>query len=278
MLTGIAEHWQHRGFGKRTMSIGSPLPHPRAALPAAALAGAVLTIIAALALYGPIAQPDNYHAFADTRTWLGLPFAADLLSNLAFLVVGILGVRVAIGLSPTLPARAAWLAFFAGVVVTAFGSAYYHWAPDDAGLAIDRLPIAWACAWLTCALLAERLDPRFGHPAALVVGFVLASISVLLWYRGALTGTGDLRAYLFVQFLPVLLIPLTLALLRGGFLTAGDWLGAIALYLVAKGFELHDADVLTATGMVSGHTMKHLLAAGAGLWLAWRLAVRRRLT
>ena len=260
------------------MTHTTPLSHPRAALPAVALAGAVAAIVTALVLYGPIAQPDNYHAFADTRTWLGMPFAADLLSNLAFLVVGILGVRVAIGLSPTLPARAAWLAFFAGVVVTAFGSAYYHWAPDDAGLAIDRLPIAWACAWLTCALLAERLDARFGHPAALVAGFVVASLSVLLWYRGAVAGAGDLRAYLFVQFLPVLLIPLTLALLRGGVLTAGDWLGAIALYLVAKGFELHDGDVLMATGIVSGHTVKHLLAAGAGLWLAWRLAVRRRLT
>ena len=256
----------------------TPLSRPRATLPTATLAGAVVAIIAALVLYGPIAQPDNYHAFADTRAWLGLPFAADLLSNLAFLVVGVIGARVALRLSSTMPARAAWLAFFAGVVVAAFASAYYHFSPDDAGLAIDRLPIAWACAWLTCALLAERLHPRFGHPAALIAGFVLASLSVLLWYRGAVAGTGDLRAYLFVQFLPVLLIPLTLALLRGGFLTAGDWLGAIALYLVAKGFELHDADVLTATGIVSGHTVKHLLAAGAGLWLAWRLAVRRRLT
>ena len=107
---------------------------------------------------------------------------------------------------------------------------------------------------------------------------MLASLSVLLWYRGALTGAGDLRAYLFVQFLPVLLIPLTLALLRSGELSAADWLGAIALYIVAKGFELHDADVLMATGIVSGHTMKHFLAACAGLWLAWRLAIRQRLT
>ena len=260
------------------MTIITPLSRPRAALPSAILAGAVLAVVAALALYGPIAQPGNYHAFADTRAWLGVPFAADVLSNLAFLVAGVIGVRVALRQSPALPARAAWLAFFAGVVVTAFASAYYHASPDDAGLAFDRLPIAWACAWLTCALLAERLDPRFGHPAALVAGFVVASLSVLLWYRGALTGAGDLRAYLFVQFLPVLLIPLTLALLRSRELSAADWLGAIALYIVAKGFELHDADVLMATGIVSGHTMKHFLAAGAGLWLAWRLAIRQRLT
>ena len=238
----------------------------------------VAGVAAALAWHGPIAQPAHYHDFADTRRWLAIPHAADVLSNLPFLLAGWLGLAAALRLPPKHPARAAWGMFFGAVMLTTFGSAFYHWAPDNIGLAIDRLPIAWACAWLTCALLAERLDARFGHPAALVAGFVVASLSVLLWYRGAVAGAGDLRAYLFVQFLPVLLIPLTLALLRGGVLTAGDWLGAIALYLVAKGFELHDGDVLMATGIVSGHTVKHLLAAGAGLWLAWRLAVRRRLT
>ena len=45
-----------------------------------ALAAAALGI--ALWLHGPIAQWADYHAFADQRTWLGVPNAANVLSNL----------------------------------------------------------------------------------------------------------------------------------------------------------------------------------------------------
>jgi hypothetical protein len=85
---------------------------------------------------------------------------------------------------------------------------------------------------------------------------------------------GDLRAYLFVQFLPVLLIPVVCAVYRGGLLTASDWSGAIGLYLVAKLLEIGDARVFEALGGLSGHTLKHLVAAGAAMWLAHRLARR----
>jgi len=34
-----------------------------------------------------VAQPASYHAFADERPWLGIPNAADVLSNLAFVAV-----------------------------------------------------------------------------------------------------------------------------------------------------------------------------------------------
>ena len=230
----------------------------------------VAGVAAALAWHGPIAQPAHYHDFADTRRWLAIPHAADVLSNLPFLLAGWLGLAAALRLPPKHPARAAWGMFFGAVMLTTFGSAFYHWAPDNIGLAIDRLPIAWACAWLALALLAERVDARFGRPAVQLAGFVAATFSVWLWYQGEIAGAGDLRADLFVQFLPVLLIPLVCAMFRGGVLGAGDWFGAIGLYLVAKALEMHDAQVLEMLG-VSGHTLKHLVAATAALWLAWRL-------
>ncbi len=231
----------------------------------------VVTIAGALLWHGPIAQPADYHRFADTRAWLGIPHAADVLSNLPFLLAGWLGMKAALRLPLPHPARTAWGMFFAAVMLTAAGSGFYHWAPDDFGLAIDRLPIAWACAWLTLALLAERVAAGFGHPVLMLTAWLVATASVWLWYAGQMFAIGDLRAYLFVQFLPVLLIPLVCALFRGGLLGATDWFGAIALYLIAKALELRDAQVLEALGVISGHTLKHLIAAAAAFWLAWRL-------
>lgn len=243
-----------------------------------ARSGALPLILAALAAmlawHGPIAQPGHYHDFADARAWLGMPNAADVLSNLPFLLAGVLGLRAALALPASVAARAPWGMFFAAVTLTTLGSAFYHWAPDDLGLAVDRLPIAWACGWLSLALLAERVDARFASPAAQVAAWLLATASVWIWYQGQTRGIGDLRAYLFVQFLPVVLIPLTCTLFRGGALSALDWHGAIGLYLLAKLLEMRDAQVFEALGLVSGHTLKHLLAAAAALWLAQRLAMR----
>ena len=246
----------------------------------AARAGTLLLILAALAAmlvwHGPIAQPGHYHDFADARTWLGMPNAADVLSNLPFLVAGILGLRAALALPANMAARAPWGMFFAAVMLTTLGSAFYHWAPDDLGLAVDRLPIAWACGWLSLALLAERVDTRLASPAAQVAAWLLATASVWIWYQGQVRGIGDLRAYLFVQFLPVVLIPVICILFRGGVLSALDWHGAIGLYLLAKLVEMRDAQVFEVLGTVSGHTLKHLLAAAAALWLARRLAMRAK--
>lgn len=240
--------------------------------PVATILLVLVTAIAAVLLWhGPIAQPARYHDFADRRPWLFIPHAADVLSNLPFLVAGWLGLHATLRLPRGTASRKAWVMFFAAVMLTSAGSAFYHWAPDNFGLAIDRLPIAWACAWLALALLAERVAAGFGQSAALLAAMLAASLSVWLWYSGEVAGNSDLRAYLFVQFLPVLLIPVACALKREGLLDSTDWFGAIGLYLAAKAFELHDGQVLNTLGVVSGHTVKHLLAAATAFWLAWRL-------
>lgn len=45
-----------------------------------------------VAMLRPIPQPLSYHNFADTRRLLGIPRAFDVLSNLPFLIVGLLGM------------------------------------------------------------------------------------------------------------------------------------------------------------------------------------------
>lgn len=251
-----------------SQSQASTLPRRRTGL---ALAFA-LPAIAALALlqHGPIAQPGHYHDFADARPWLGIPHAANVLTNLPFLLAGLLGWRAAGRMPADAPPRAAWRLFFAGVALTTVGSSIYHWSPDNAGLMLDRLPIALACAALSCALLCERCASGFGRPAVLAGATVAAVGSVLAWYGSELAGRGDLRFYLWVQFLPILLLPLVAQPARAG-LVPGDWLAAFGLYAVAKACEIGDAPLMEMTGLVSGHSLKHLVAGAAALWLALAL-------
>lgn len=252
-----------------------PLTRHRPALWLLAIA-ALLAI--ALGLRGPIPQWEGYHAFADARSWLGLPNAENVLSNLPFALIGLWGLRI--HLRSTHARRHLWCGFAVAMIGTAFGSALYHWAPGNGALVFDRLPIACACALLSCALLAERVDSRWAGVPALASATVLASASVAWWWLGEQRGIGDLRPYLFVQFLPMLLAPaalwLKLPASAAGALRDRDWWAVLGLYAAAKLMELADQPVLDALGFTSGHTLKHLLAALAALWLL-RAAARTQL-
>lgn len=245
---------------------------------ALALLALALVLGIALWVHGPIPQWPSYHQFADQRAWLGIPNAADVLSNLPFALIGAAFLWAMRSL-PRIEARLAWSSFALALIATAAGSAAYHWAPDNASLAFDRLPIAWACAALSCAFLAERVDARWGRPAVLATALVLASASVALWWWSETAGRSDLRSYLFVQFLPMLLVPATLLMrLPRRFAAAapdGAWWGILIGYGLAKALEVADHAVLEQLGVLSGHTLKHLAAAAAAAWLlhgAWRAA------
>lgn len=87
----------------------------------------------------PIPQALNSHGFADDRTMPGMPNFLNVVSNLPFLVVGVLGLRLlrrrgAIGADGVVleaAERGPLLVLIAGVLLTAFGSSYYHLAPDN---------------------------------------------------------------------------------------------------------------------------------------------------
>lgn len=243
----------------------------------------------ALGLHGPIPQWASYHAFADARAWLGIPNAANVLSNLPFALIGAWGLWLHSPIWPTSPESSqssqssqrpaawgggrsrAWACFSVALTCTAFGSALYHWAPDNALLVFDRLPIAWACAALLCAFLSERVDARWGGVPALSAALVAATAAVAWWRISEQRGQGDLRPYLYVQFLPMLLVPaaLWLKLPSCSAQAVGNntWWTVLGLYAAAKAMELADQAVFDVLGFGSGHTLKHLLAAAAALCL-----------
>lgn len=233
----------------------------------------ILSASLAMVLHGPIAQLPHYHDFADTRVWLGVPYAADVLSNAGF---GLVGLWALWRLWPMRrhPALAvAWpgyATFFVALALTGLGSGYYHLAPDNARLVWDRLPIALACAGLLAAVLAET------HPGSAIrpwlvglAGFAVASVA--WWYHGQLQGQGDLRPYLLIQVLPLVLIPLWQA---GAVAPRADrvaFAAALFCYVLAKAAEWFDHPILVATGVFSGHSLKHGLATLAAALLAARL-------
>jgi hypothetical protein len=236
------------------------------------------TVVLALLLHGPIAQWPEYHAFADTRSLAGIPRAADVLSNIGFALVGVWGL---VRLAPAGAHRsfgAAWPAyalFLAALILTAFGSGFYHLAPDNARLVWDRIPIALACAGLLAAVRAETHAD--GHALLLTVALALAGVaSVLWWYFTETYGQGDLRPYLFVQLAPAMLVPLWQWRARAPRDDRLAFGAAIALYFVARLAELNDHALFAATGWISGHTIKHLLATVAAAVIVAQLEARVR--
>ncbi len=233
-----------------------------------ALVGVMLALFVGVMMLDPITQSAAYHDFADQRGLAGVPHAADVISNIAFLVAGVLGIAVCAGRGRS-PGASSWMVFFVAAFMTSFGSAYYHWAPDNASLVWDRLPIALAAAALFVALVAEHLDES-RELLLLVPALAAGAMSVAWWWW-----SGDLRPYAWVQFAPLLCIPLLIAMFPARYTHRRFVFYAIGLYVLAKIAELEDASIFTLTGhAVSGHTLKHLLAAGAILTLV--LMLRRR--
>jgi hypothetical protein len=242
-----------------------------------ALVGILALAAAGVWLVPPIPQDPAYHRFADGRALLGVPNALNVLSNVPFTLVGILGIVALLGprrISFVDPSeRRAYVVFFIGVLFTGLGSGYYHLAPDNERLVWDRLPMTVAFMALLSAVVAERVGVREG--TRLLVPFVtIGLVSVLLWHFTERAGAGDLRLYALVQFLPLVVVPVLMGLYRSRYTRGTDIFGVVLLYGLAKVFELGDAIVLGLGHLVSGHTLKHLSAAAA-TWLVLRMLTKR---
>jgi len=232
----------------------------------------LIVAVAAAAIAGtfqldPIPQDPAYHDFADRRELFAIPNFWNVATNLPFFFIGAFGLtRLRRLASPTLGLH--YAVFCTGMALVALGSSYYHRDPSTATLIWDRLPMTVAFMALFAAVVADRISWYFGRALLWpLVAFGIASIA--WWIRTEATGQGDLRLYAIVQFLPLLLIPMILAMWRGTGIRSGWLWSAIAAYAGAKLFEYFDAVTLNATGVMSGHSLKHLFAALA-VWCVIR--------
>lgn len=222
-----------------------------------------LGAVAVLFMQEPIPQSLSYHSFADQRAIWGIPNFFNVISNLPFLLVGLLGLyETSLNNKITIAGGngLSYKVFFTGMALIGIGSGYYHLWPDNETLVWDRIPMTMAFAALFCIVTGEFLSMRLG--SILLIPLVLIGVSsVLYWYYSEITGHGDLRLYILIQFLPMLLIPVILICFDSLFTKVGAYWLLLLAYVIAKFLEHYDFEILDALGGLSGHSLKHVVAA-----------------
>ncbi|MFH2002656.1 MAG: ceramidase domain-containing protein, partial [Planctomycetota bacterium] len=112
-------------------------------------------------LFPAIPQDQKYHQFADQRTLLGIPNFWNVISNLPFVIAGLIGLVPLLKKASLTLARGlywAYVLFFAGTLLVGFGSGFYHLDPSDTSLVWDRLPMTVAFMSFFAVIIGERIS------------------------------------------------------------------------------------------------------------------------
>jgi hypothetical protein len=234
----------------------------------------ILCLATLLYLTHPLAQDPAYNVFADQRSFLDVPNFLNVTSNLALIIVSILGILECHKPKPVFQERSErwmFMLFFIAVGLTGIGSAFYHLQPADARLVWDRLPITLVFTTFLTAMISDRLD----HKAALWLVVPISALglaSVFYWYAA-----NDLRLYGFVVLFPIILIPLIMWLYPTIYTHSYLILEAIAWVIMSRIAEIYDYQIYALTfHIISGHTLKHLFSA-FGVYLILRYLQKRRI-
>jgi len=166
--------------------------------------------------------------------------------------------------------------FFSGMLLAAAGSSYYHLAPDNERLFWDRLPMTIAFMALVAAQVADRISVKVGL-ALLLPLLLVGAASVIYWRATERAGAGNVMPYGILQGYTVVMLVLMAWLQPSRYTRGHDIYWVFAAYVVAKILEAFDSAVFALGHVVSGHTLKHLAAAVAGL-VVCRMLLLRTLT
>jgi hypothetical protein len=230
---------------------------------------ATLTAVCVVAAFvvPAIPQPLTYHDFADCRAFFSVPNFLNVASNVPFLLAGVYGLAITLDgherRFATPEERLPYLIFFLGAVLTTFGSMYYHAAPDNARLVWDRLPMTLGFAGLAAAVFAERIDPKLGRRSLWPL-IATGIFTVLYWHATEQAGRGNLVPYGLYQTWSVIVVAIAVLAFPSRRYTHGGLLWwVVALYAAAKVTEAFDLAIYRLGQVVSGHSVKHVLAAFA---------------
>jgi hypothetical protein len=228
-------------------------------------------------------QPGAYHFFADTRTCLNIPNFFNAASNVGFLVVGVGMLTWLYTQRRKFPAMfiergelGIFVVLYTATLMVTFGSAYYHLAPDNARLFWDRLPMTLVASAFVGAIFADRFGARIGW-RALIILFVLSCGSLVYWLASQSWAQDNVWPYvatvyggLFFALVAMMLFPSRYTQAHAAWVT-------LAIYIAAMAFDSWlDAPLYAAIEALSGHSLKHLLAALALFWLGWGALPKRK--
>ena len=224
----------------------------------------VVFIVTDVILYflDPIAQDLAYHKFSDCREIFGIAHFMDVMSNIPFLVIGFMGIRLArkVFKKETMAYFLMAFVLFWGVFLTGLGSAFYHYAPNNFTLIFDRLPMTLVFTAFFASIIYDYVDRRAGAWVFYTL-LVIGAYSIFYWYYTEIIGEGDLRLYAFIQFFPVVAVPLILIFYKNSELYTKKLIYVFGAYALAKICEHFDTQIFELLGFISGHTIKHLFSA-----------------
>ena len=215
-----------------------------------------------------IPQDLSYHHFADDCNHFGIPNFWNCITNLPFLLCGIIFFK----LTKISDSFLRSISFLMGIgfILTGFGSAYYHLDPNNKTLVWDRIPMTIVFVSFFLLLVYQYVSRTIAR--YLLIPLIISGIlSVIYWIYTEFQGNGDLRWYIIIQFYP-LIATLIIIVSKWNSLREKYWiLLALFFYVLAKIFEIQFDDLLFKYYNFSGHSIKHLFSACSGLSLYYWL-------
>jgi len=238
-----------------------------------------LTLLSCITIIGiaivfsmkPIVQNIDYHYFIDSQNIFSIPNFNNVISNIGFVLIGCFGFTKVKNSENNL------LYFLqGGIFLTGIGSGYYHWHPNNTTLVFDRLPMVIVFMTFFTFIISNYISSKnYKIYFSLLLGTGIAS--VLYWSYTESIEMGDLRPYVLVQFLPLLLIPIILLLFKQKNNNTYYIFPVLAFYILAKLSEHFDKFIYTFSNeIISGHSIKHLLAAMAAYYIyKWMCSLQK---
>jgi predicted membrane channel-forming protein YqfA (hemolysin III family) len=212
-------------------------------------------LIIVLMFIDPIEQDQRYHNFADQRSFFNIPNFFDVMTNILFFFIGLVGLYYSL-INKQRFARWSLFVFFFGIFSLCITSGYYHWIPNDNTLFWDRLSLTFVFSSMVVALVLEYLELRF-ELFILIPAILIGVISIFYWHI-----FGDLRIYLYVQLAPMISIILFIVLYPEKTKYKRYLIITFTFYLLAKIVEIYDREIFVMNHeMFSGHSLKHIFAA-----------------
>jgi hypothetical protein len=130
---------------------------------------------------------------------------------------------------------------------------------------------------LLAATLNERISVKTGT-RSLIPLLIFGVASVLYWNVTLARGHNDLRPYVVAQFGSLLALLVLVAFFPPRYTRGADLIVSLLIYALAKVFEAADRPIFNLGGIVSGHTMKHIIAAVSAYWILRMLKLRAPVT